>query len=228
MQINDNHENSAILEKGSSLLSTHTVLRNTYFLLSLTLLFSGLVAWAAMVTNAPYPGFILSLAGIFGLYFLTLKTSKSSWGLLSIFLFTGFIGYTMGPFLNSFLHMYANGSELIITAIGGTGLIFFALSAYVLTTRKDMNFIGGFIFIGLVVIVVASLANMFFKIPVLQLAISAASVLIFSGFILYETSRIINNGETNYIMATISLFLSIVNLFQSLLMLLGAFSGNRN
>ncbi len=231
MSFQNQQQDSAVLSRKSdkaSLLSTHTVLRNTYFLLSLTLLWSAAVAWVAMAINAPYPGIIITLVGVFGLMFLTMKTRNSAWGLVSIFLFTGFIGYTMGPLINFYIHNYSNGGQLIMTALGGTGVIFFALSAYVLTTRKDMNFLGGFLFVGLIVGVVAVIANIFLKIPGLQLAISAAFVVIFSGFILYDTSRIINNGERNYIMATIALYLDIVNLFQNLLMLLGAFSGNRN
>ncbi len=211
-----------------SLISTHTVLRNTYFLLSLTLLFSAGIAWFAMAYNLPYPGFLLSLIGVVGLYFLTYALRNSAWGLLAIFLFTGFIGYTIGPFLDAFINTYANGKALIATALGGTGIIFFGLSGYVLVTRKDFNFIGGFLFIGLIVAMVAMLVNFFAHIPALQLAISAALVFIFSGLILYDTSRIINNGERNYIMATIALYLDIVNLFQNLLVLLGSISGNRN
>lgn len=221
-----NNQTQVISAKRESLLATHTVLRNTYFLLSLTLLFSAFVTWIAMVTNAPYPGILLSLVGIFGLMFLTMYLRNSPWGLLSVFAFTGFIGYTMGPMLNAFISQYANGAQLIMTALGGTGVIFFALSGYVLTTRKDFSFLSGFLFVGVIVAVVAIIANIFLKIPALQLAISAALVIIFSGFIMFDTSRIINNGERNYIMATIALYLDIVNLFQNLLILLGGISGN--
>jgi modulator of FtsH protease len=214
--------------RGESLISTHTVLRNTYFLLSLTLLFSAGVAWFALKANLPAPGFILSLVGIIGLYFLTFKLRNSAWGILSIFAFTGFIGYTMGPFLNAFMHTYVNGGSLIVSALGSTGLIFFALSGYVLTTRKDFSFMRGFLFVGLIIAIVAMLVGFFVNIPGLQVVISAALVLIFSGFILYDTSRIINNGERNYILATIALYLDIVNLFQNLLILFGAMSGNRD
>lgn len=228
MQVNDQQQNQAILSKKDSLLSTHTVLRNTYFLLSLTLLWSAAVAWVAMAINAPYPGLIISLVGMFGLMYLTSKTRNSHWGLVSIFLFTGFIGYTMGPLINYYIHTYSNGGQLIMSALGGTGIIFFGLSGYVLTTRKDMNFMGSFLTIGAIVAIVALVANFFLKIPALQLAISAAFVIIFSGFILYDTSRIINNGERNYIMATIALYLDIVIVFQYLLAILGATGGNRN
>ena len=214
--------------RGESLISTHTVLRNTYFLLSLTLLWSAGIAWFALKANAPYPGFLLTIVGVIGLYFLTYSLRNSAWGVLAIFGFTGFIGYTMGPFLHAFMHNYANGGSLIVTALGGTGLIFFGLSGYVLTTRKDFSFMRGFLFVGLLVAIVAMVLGIFVKIPGLQLAISAALVIIFSGYILYDTSRIINNGERNYLLATIALYLDIVNLFQNLLILLGGTSGNRN
>jgi len=218
---------SAAITRRGSLLSTHTVLRNTYFLLSLTLLFSALMTAVSVSINAQ-PGLIITLVGVFGLMFLTIKLRNSAWGLVSIFAFTGFLGFCMGPLINFYLKSYVNGGQLIMTALGGTGVIFFTLSAYVLLTRKNFNAIGGFLFVGLIVAIVAVIANLFLKIPGLQLAISAALVLIFSGFILYDTSRIINNGERNYIMATIALYLDIVNLFQNLLLLLGALSGNRN
>lgn len=224
-----NLNNPALLgARGESLISTHTVLRNTYFLLSLTLLWSAGIAWFALKTNAPYPGFLLTIIGVIGLYFLTYKLRNSAWGLLAIFGFTGFIGYTMGPFLHAFMHTYVNGGSLIVSALGSTGLIFFGLSGYVLTTRKDFNFLGGFLFVGLIVAVVAMLIGFFVKIPGLQLVISAALVIVFSGYILYDTSRIINNGERNYLLATIALYLDIVNLFQNLLILFGAMSGNRD
>ena len=219
---------TTVRDSAQSLIATHTVLRNTYLLLSLTLLFSAGVAWFAMAMNLPYHGFIISLIGLIGFYFITMKLSNSSWGILAVFAFTGFIGYTIGPFLNAFISTYANGSQLIVTALGGTGIIFFALSGYVLMTRKDFSFMGGFLMVGLIVGLVAILANFFLKIPGFQLAISAVLVLVFSGMILYDTSRIINNGERNYIMATIALYLDIVNLFQNLLILLGGISGNRN
>ena len=218
---------TAAIIRNQSLLSTHTVLRNTYFLLSLTLLFSAFMTFTAVKMNAQ-PNWLITIIGIFGLMFLTMKLRNSAWGLVSIFAFTGFVGFAMGPLISFYLHRFVNGSQLIMTALGGTGVIFFALSAYVLTTRKNFNAIGGFLFVALIVAIIAIVANLFLKIAALQLVISAVMVLIFSGFILYDTSRIINNGERNYIMATIALYLDIINLFQNLLMLLGAFSGNRN
>lgn len=207
-----------------SLLATHRVLRNTYMLLSLTLLFSGLTATFAVVTNAPSLG-LFSLLIYLGLFFVTAKLQNSIWGLVSVFALTGFLGYTLGPLLSAFLGM-ANGPQLIATALFGTGVIFLGLSAYVLTTRKDFTFLGGFVMIGMLVIIMAFLANFFLQIPALSLALSAAMILLMSAFILWETSNIIHGGETNYIMATVGLYVSIYNIFTSLLMLLGIFGGD--
>lgn len=219
---------SAVAARGEpSLLATHTVLRNTYFLLSLTLLFSGIMAAVAMATHAPSLGWF-ALIGSFGLLFLTMALRNSAWGLVAVFAFTGFWGYTMGPFLNMYIAAYANGMQLIMTAMGGTGAIFLALSAYVLTTKKDFSFLGGFLFTGLIAILIASVAGMFFPMPMMQLVVSAVTMIIFSGYILYDTSAIIQGGERNYIMATVRLFMDILILFQSLLSILGSLSGNRN
>ena len=167
------------------------------------------------------------LIGMFGLLFLTMALRNSVWGVVSTFAFTGFMGYTLGPVLNMYIAEFTNGSQLIFTSLGATGIIFVALSAYVLTTKKDFSFLGGFLFIAIIGAIVLSLAGMLFHLPMLQIAMSGAFVLIFSGFILFDTSRIINNGETNYIMATISLYLDILNLFMSLLQILSFFAGNR-
>ncbi len=201
------------------------VLRNTYGLLAITLAFSGLVAFVAQQMNVPYPNIFVVLIGFYGLFFLTAKLRNSSWGLLSTFALTGFMGYTLGPILNRYLGM-ANGGEVIGTAMAMTALVFFGLSAYVLTTRKDMSFLGGFIIAGFFVLIGAMVAGIFFNIPGLQLAISAGFVLFASASILFQTSAIIHGGERNYIMATISLYVSIYNLFVSLLQLVGAFSGD--
>ena len=201
------------------------VLRNTYGLLAITLAFSGLVAFVAQQMNVPYPNIFVVLIGFYGLFFLTAKLRNSSWGLLSTFALTGFMGYTLGPILNRYLGM-ANGGEVIGTAMAMTALVFFGLSAYVLTTRKDMSFLGGFIIAGFFVLIGAMVAGIFFNIPGLQLAISAGFVLFASASILFQTSAIIHGGERNYIMATISLYVSIYNLFVSLLQLTGAFGGD--
>jgi modulator of FtsH protease len=157
--------------------------------------------------------------------FVVNRTADSSKGIIAVFAFTGVLGASIGPMLNYYLAM-PSGPGLVMQALGGTALVFFSLSGYVLTTRKDFSFMGGFLMVGLVVVVVASIANIFFSIPALSLAISAAAVLIMSGLILFDTSRIINGGETNYIRATVSLYLNIFNLFVHLLHLLGIFGGD--
>jgi modulator of FtsH protease len=211
-----------------SVLATNTVLRQTYILLGLTLIFSAITAGLAMVTNALPLNPIVTLIGYFGLLFLTNYTRNSSWGLLSVFALTGFMGYTLGPILNHYIHGFTNGHELIMMSLGATGLIFFALSAYALTTKKDFSFMSGFLMVGVIVVILASIGSFFIHIPVLMLALSAAFILLSSGIILFQTSQIIHGGETNYIMATVTLYVSLYNIFLSLLNLLGAFSGNRD
>ncbi|MGQ3892685.1 Bax inhibitor-1/YccA family protein [Legionella sp. CNM-4043-24] len=212
-------------QRSESALATNKVLRNTYMLLSMTFLFSALTAYASFAMQARPMNIFVMLIGVYGLMFLTQALRNSVWGIAAAFAFTGFLGYTLGPILNMYIANFSNGPQLIATALGGTGLIFFALSAYVLTTRKDFTFLGGFLFIASMVAVLAMIASIFFSIPALSLAISAAFVLISSGLILFQTSAIIQGGETNYIVATVSLFVSIYNLFLSLLNLLSAFSG---
>ncbi len=221
------HKNPVIVRSQESALATNAVLRNTYFLLSLTLIFSACTAAYAMATNAAGPGMLVFFVGIFGLSFLTSALRNSAWGIVAAFAFTGFLGYTLGPMLNLFLHSFANGSQIIMTALGGTGVIFLALSAYVLTTRKDFSYMGGFLFAGVMVAFMAGIAGVLFNIPMLQLVVSAAFALLSSGLILFHTSQIIQGGERNYIMATISLYVALFNLFISLLNILGIFSGNR-
>ena len=207
-----------------SLLSTHNVLRNTYFLLGLTLAFSALTATLSTVFALPAPGLILMLAGFYGLMFLTDRLADSPAGILAAFAFTGFLGYSLGPILNTLLS--AGMGDVIGLALGGTALVFFCCSAYVLTTRKDMSFLGGMMMAGFVVLLVAVVANLFLHIPALHLAISVMFVLFSSGAILWETSNIIHGGETNYIRATVSLYVSIYNIFVSLLSILGMSRSN--
>ncbi len=197
------------------------VLRNTYMLLGMTLLFSAFTAGVAMALQiSQMTALILSLTG-FGLLFVVNKTADSGKGIVAVFAFTGVLGAALGPMLNYYLGM-ANGPGLIMQALGGTAVVFFALSGYVLTTRKDFSFMGGFLMVGMIVAVVASIALIFFNVPAASMALSALIVLLMSGFILFDTSRIIHGGETNYIRATVSLYLDIYNLFTSLLHLLGA------
>ena len=208
-----------------SVLSTNKVLKNTYMLLAMTLLFSAVTAGISMALGLSHGvGLILSLVG-FGLLFVVNRTADSSTGLITVFAFTGVMGAAIGPMLNHYLAM-PQGPGLVMQALGGTALVFFGLSAYALTTRKDFSYMGGFLFVGLILAIVAAVANIFLGIPALSLAISAAIVLIMSGLILFDTSRIISGGETNYIRATVGLYLSIYNLFTSLLHLLAAFSGD--
>ncbi|WP_349570218.1 Bax inhibitor-1/YccA family protein [Azotobacter salinestris] len=206
-------------------LEVSRVLRNTYGLLALTLGFSGLVAFVVQQMRLPYPNIFVVLIGFYGLFFLTVKLRDSAWGLLSTFALTGFMGYTLGPILNHYMGM-PNGGEVVSSAFAMTALVFGGLSAYVLTTRKDMSFLSGFITAGFFVLLGASLAGLFFEISGLQLAISAGFVLFSSACILFQTSAIIHGGERNYIMATISLYVSIYNLFVSLLQIFGIMSSD--
>ncbi len=209
-----------------SVLATNKMLRNTYTLLSMTLLFSAATAGLAMYLNLPHPGMIITMVGYFGLLFLTSKFSNSALGIVFVFALTGFMGLTLGPILNLYLNAFSNGHELIMTALGGTGVIFLGLSAYALTTRKDFSFIGGFLMVGILVAFLAGIGAAIFAIPALSLAVSATFILLMSGMILYQTSAMVHGGETNYILATVSLYVSIYNLFMSLLQILAAFSGN--
>jgi modulator of FtsH protease len=214
--------NTAGLE---SVVSTNKVLKNTYMLLGMTLLFSAVTAGVSMAVGLSHgAGLILSLIG-FGLLFVVNRTADTSKGLLAIFGFTGVMGAALGPMLNYYLAM-PGGPALVMQALGGTALVFFGLSAYALSTRKDFSYMGGFLMVGLLVAVVAMIANIFLAIPALSLTISAAVVMIMSGLILFDTSRIINGGETNYIRATMSLYLNIYNLFIHLLHLLTALGGD--
>jgi modulator of FtsH protease len=214
-----------VIRSEQSVLATNKVLRNTYALLSITLIFSAVCAGAAVAFNMPPMGMIVTMVGYFGLLFLTTRFSNSGLGLLFVFALTGFMGLTLGPIINMYLSI-PNGDQVVMTAMGGTGLIFLGLSGYVLTTRKNFSFIGGFLMVGILVAFLAGIASMFLNMPGLSLAVSAMFVLLMSGMILYQTSEIIHGGETNYILATVTLFVSIYNLFLSLLQLLGAMSGD--
>ena len=207
-----------------SLLSTHKVLRNTYFLLGLTMAFSAVVAYISMSLNLPYPNLIVLLVGFYGLLFVTNRLANSAWGILAAFAFTGFMGYTIGPILNIYV---ARGMEdLIMLAFAGTAIVFFACSAYVLITKKDMSFLSTAIFSLFIVLLLGIVASFFFQIPALAVGISALFVVFSTMTILYETSNIIHGGETNYIRATVNIYVSIYNLFISLLRLLSIFSSD--
>jgi len=201
------------------------LIRNTYTLLSMTLVFSAMTAGASMAVNVGFGiSLICSIAALLMMMFVLPRTANSSMGLVVVFGITGLMGFGLGPILTHYLAM-PNGGQTVMTALGGTGAIFLGLSGYALTTRKDFSFMGGFLMVGFMVVLLASLGNFFFAIPALSLAISAGVVMLMSGFILYHTSALVNGGETNYLMATVSLYLAIYNLFTSLLHLLGAFGG---
>lgn len=208
-------------------MATNRVLRNTYALLSMTLLFSAAAAGVSMTLELPHPGVILTLVGYFGLLFLVTRFRNSALGLVFLFALTGFMGATLGPILNAYIGHYANGTELVLLALGGTGLTFLGLSAYALASRKDFSFLGGMLGAGILVAFLASLAAIFIPgLTSLMLAASAMFVILMAGMILFQTSAIIHGGETNYIMATLSLYVAIYNLFTSLLQLFGVLGGD--
>lgn len=220
------YQDQTAVRRTESALATNKVLRNTYAMLSATLIFSALAAVVSMSIQLSPMGHLLSVGGaLLLIWFVLPRTANSAAGIGVVFAITGLLGFGLGPILNAYLAL-ANGPQIIAAAFGGTGVIFLGLSGYVLTTRRDFSFMGGFLFIGLVAVLLAALANIFFEISALSLAISAVVIMLFSGFILYDTSRIIHGGETNYLMATIALYLSIYNIFVHLLHLLGALSGD--
>lgn len=209
-----------VARTATSTLVANKMIRNTYTLLALTLLCSAATAGISMALNLPHPGLIITLVGYFGLLFLTHKLKNSAWGIASIFALTGFMGLTLGPIVSHYLSL-PNGAQVVMMAMGATAAIFLGLSSYALTTRKDFSFMGGFLAIGILVAFLASLGAIFFSLPGLSLAVSSMFVLLMGGLILYQTSQMVHGGETNYILATITLYVSIYNLFLSLLQLLG-------
>lgn len=219
-----NQNNPVVARSATSVLETNKVIRNTYSLLSMTLLFSGLLAFVGVQMNLSHGvALVADIVALVMLWFVLPRTANSATGIPVIFAITGLLGLGLGPVLNHYLSV---NPSIVTVALGGTGAIFLGLSGYALTTRKDFSFMAGFLMVGLFVVIGAALLNIFLEIPALFLAVNAAIVVIMSGLILYETSSIIHGGETNYIMATASLFLSILNLFQALLHLLGALGGD--
>ena len=216
----------SVVRTGTGALATNKVIKNTFALLSMTLLFSAAVAGVSMAFNWPHPGMLLTLAGYFGLLFLTHRLANSAWGLLAVFALTGFMGLTLGPIISNYLTAFQNGHQLVMLALGGTGIIFLGLAGYAMTTRKDFSFMAGFLMVGVLVAFLGSLAAVIFSVPALALAVSVMFVLLMSGMILYQVSELVHGGETNYILATVGLYVSIYNLFLSLLQLLGVFSGD--
>ncbi len=221
-----NNYDQVVSRRSESALSTNKVLRNTYMLLSLTLLFSAVMAGISVAMQPPPMTGLLTFGGAVLLLWLVLpRTANSGAGVGVVFAITGLLGFGLGPMLSMYLAM-SNGGQIIMTALGGTGVIFLGLSGYALTTRRDFSFLGGFLFVGILVVFGAMLLNLFVTIPAMQLAISSAVVMLMSGFILFDTSRIIHGGETNYVMATISLYLDIYNMFIHLLAILGLMGGD--
>jgi modulator of FtsH protease len=221
MQENNLKQNTmAGIENTASILETNKVLRNTYMLLGMTLLATAASSGLAIALNLPPLAAVVCMIGSFIMMFVVNKTADSAKGIGMIFIFSILMGMSLGPMLQMYLKM-ANGPSIVFQAASGTALIFFVLSGYALTTKKDFSYMGGFLMVGLIVALVAGLANIFLHIPLLQLVISSVVILIMSGFILFDTSRIIHGGETNYIRATIALYLSIYNIFVHLLSILG-------
>jgi modulator of FtsH protease len=207
-----------------SALVANKVLRNTYLLLSATLAFSALMAGGAMALNLPHPGLLLTLVGYFGLLYGVHKTANSAMGIAFVFALTGFMGYTLGPIISMYLQAIPNGHTVVMNAFGITAVTFVGLSAYVVRTGRSFTFMGGFLVVGILTAFLLGLGAIFFNMPALSLAVSGMFVLLMAGLILYQTGEIVNGGETNYILATVTLYVSIFNLFTSLLHLLGVAS----
>jgi modulator of FtsH protease len=213
--------NIAVNRSEGVVVQTNKLIRNTYSLLAMTLLFSGLMAGLSMAVDMGRGTYLVSTLVAMGLiWFVLPRTANSAAGIGVVFAITGLLGFGLGPLLSLYLSM-PNGSQVVMTALGGTGVIFLGLSAYALTTRRDFSFMGGFLFVGMLVVLGAALLNIFLAMPVMSLVVSAAVVLLMSGFILYDTGRLVNGGETNYVLATVSLYLSMFNIFVNLLQLLG-------
>jgi modulator of FtsH protease len=207
----------------TSALATNKVLRSTYMLLGATLAFSALMAGVSMALNLPHFG-LFTILVYFGLLFAVTKTQNSAWGILWTFALTGFLGLTLGPILNAYLTMLPNGSQIVMTALGTTAIAFVGLSAYAITSKRDFSFMGGFLMIGAIGAFVLGLVAFFFNLPTLSLVVSGLFLIVSGGLMLYQTSEIVRGGETNYISATVTLYVSIYNMFLSLLHLLGAAS----
>lgn len=218
-------QNNPAIQPMPGVVTANKMIRNTYTLLAITLLFSALMAGVSMMTQvSPGVSMFCSLGALAMLWFVLPRTANSGAGIGVVFAITGLLGFGLGPILSMYLQL-PNGAELVMTALGGTGVIFLGLSGYALTTKRDFSFMAGFIFSGVLVAFVAGIAAMIFSLPGLALGVSAMFVLLMSGMILYQTSQIVNGGETNYVLATVTLYISFYNLFLSLLHLLGAFGG---
>jgi modulator of FtsH protease len=221
-----NRLDTAVVRSNEQILATNKVIKNTYMLLSATLLFSAVMAMVSLAMAVPMWTYTVSVIAsmLLGMFVLP-RTANSSAGLGVIFLITGLLGFGLGAVLAIYLAL-PNGPQIVATALGGTGIIFLGLSGYALTTRQDFSFMGGFVFVGMMVIIGAILLNLFLQIPAMYLAISAGIILLMSAYILFQTSQLIHGGESNYIMATYGLYIAIFNIFISLLQILGAFAGD--
>jgi modulator of FtsH protease len=219
----DRYPSTAVSTTRESVLATNKVLRNTYLLLGATLAFSAAMAGVSMALNLPYFG-LLTLLVYFGLLFAVHKTKDSGWGIVWTFALTGFLGLTLGPILEAYIRVLPNGSQIVMTSLGVTAAAFLVLSAYAVTSKKDFSFIGGFLAIGAIGAFVLGLVAYFFNLPTLSLVVSGMFLIVSGGYILWQTSEIIRGGETNYIVATVTLYIAIYNMFLSLLRLLGAAS----
>ncbi|MFN3237469.1 MAG: Bax inhibitor-1/YccA family protein [Pseudomonadales bacterium] len=213
-----------VTDTRSSVIETNKVLRNTYMLLSMTLAFSALTAGLSMAFNLPHPGLLITMVAYFGLLFATMKFRNSGLGIVCVFALTGFMGLTMGPIISAYLTL-SNGAQIVSYAFGTTAVVFLGLSGYAIASKKDFSFLGPMLMVGILVAFCAAIASWFLSIPGLSLAVSSMFVLLMAGMMLYETSNIVNGGETNYIMATVSLYVSLYNMFMSLLHIFGALGG---
>lgn len=219
----DRYPSTVASTSQASVLSTNKVLKNTYLLLGATLMFSAAMAGVSMALHLPYFG-LLTLLVYFGLLFAVHKTKDSGWGIVWTFALTGFLGLTLGPILEAYIRVLPNGSQIVMTSLGVTAAAFLGLSAYAITSKKDFSFIGGFLAIGAIGAFVLGLVAFFFNLPTLSLVVSGMFLIVSGGYILWQTSEIIRGGETNYIVATVTLYIAIYNMFLSLLRLLGAAS----
>ncbi len=220
------HAKTVVRSRSESAIVANKVIKNTYILLSLSLVFSAATAFIGVKTNAVFLPPMMTIIIYFGLFFLVNSLRNSALGILAVFALTGFLGYTAAPMVNAVLTL-ENGSQIVAAALGLTGVIFFALSGYALITKKDFSYLGSFLVVGITVVFVASLIGIFMPIPALQLAISSGFVLISAGYILFQTSQLVRGGERNYIVATVTLYVQIYNLFISLLHILSLLSGRK-
>ncbi len=223
-----NHRMNTAVRTEQRVMAENAVLKNTYWLLGITFCFSSMMALFSMSTGAQPINPLLFILMLFGLQYGVIATSKSAWGIPMILAFTGFLGYTIGPILTLYMAVYSNGSEIVFTALGATGVIFLALSTYVITHQKDYSYMGGILFTAILVAFLAGIGAIIFNMPILSIMVSGAFALISSGLILYHTSAIVHGGERNYIIATMSIFVAVFNLFLSLLRILAFFGGNRD